>query len=98
MSALRSIPAFVMIDADMNLAADLVVSDHPDTVETDPRVYINDRHYGVGIGINLSDLRRLVLAVEKAAEGHTMASQGGRLVVEPIRRPAGLAGNAATRA
>lgn len=81
MSGFRTIPAFVLVDADRSLGADLVISDHPDAVETDPSVYILDREYGTQIGIKLSDLRRLVLAVEKAAEDHTAANPVGRLVV-----------------
>ena len=81
----QSIPAFSILDADVNLEASLILSDHPDAVETDPRVSIHDRHYGVSVGINLSDLRRLMLAVEKAADLHTNASPVGRLAIEPVR-------------
>ena len=77
---LRSIPAFAIHDADQTLEASLVVDDAPDALETDPRVSILDRHYGVSIGISLSDLRRLMLAVEKAADLHMAAPQVGRLV------------------
>lgn len=83
----RIVPAFVLVDADQSLGADLILSDHPNAVENDPRVSIEDRHYGVSIGINLSDLRRLVLAVEKEADRHTFADPARRLIETPRREP-----------
>lgn len=76
----RSVPAFTILDADTNLEATLVLDANPEVIESDPRVSILDRHYGVSVGLSLSDLRRLVLAVEKAADLHTGVSYVGRLV------------------
>jgi len=84
----RSETAYRLLDADRDLEASLILSDHPDADESDPTVSILDRHYGVSIGVPLSVLRSLVLGVEKAADMHTTAPQVGRLVVQPVTRPA----------
>jgi len=69
----RTIPAFAILDADTNLDASLLLPPDVDADTTDPRVFIHDRHYGVSIGLNLSDLRRLMAAVDKAADLNTDA-------------------------